>query len=119
MELKVNNFEKVWEVVKHIPKGKVTTYGAIADFLVMKSPRMIGWALHMKAVDLDIPAHRVVNRKGVLTGKNQFPTPYWMEEMLISEGVMIEDDQVLNFEQTFIHPIDFMDWDLNDFAVRS
>ncbi|MGQ9818635.1 MAG: MGMT family protein [Candidatus Kapaibacteriales bacterium] len=82
-------FAKVFSIVKQIPVGKVTTYGAIARAVGLKSSaRMVGWALNSLAYsNSDIPAHRVVNRKGELTGKKYFPTPTFMEEMLKSEGI--------------------------------
>jgi len=109
MDDALNNFEKVWNVVRRIPRGRVTTYGAIADFLLLRSARMVGWALHSTAVMTEIPAHRVVNRKGILTGKNQFPTPDWMEQALLHEGVEVERDQVVDFKSKFIHPSEYME----------
>ncbi|MCX7879406.1 MAG: MGMT family protein [Ignavibacteria bacterium] len=89
-------FEKVFEVVRQIPKGKVTTYGHIARALGIKgSALMVGWALNSLANQVtDVPCHRVVNRRGELTGWRYFPTPNFMKEMLISEGVSFIGDCV-------------------------
>ncbi|MCX7908859.1 MAG: MGMT family protein [Ignavibacteria bacterium] len=89
-------YEKVFEIVRKIPKGKVTTYGHIAKAIGIKmSARMVGWALNSIAfTSTDIPAHRVVNRNGELTGKRYFPSPNYMKEMLVSEGVTFIDDRV-------------------------
>ena len=88
-------FEKVKEVVKQIPYGKVTTYGAIGKHLGMRSSaRMVGWALNSFANDLTVPCHRVVNRLGELTGKRYFATPTLMREMLESEEIEFIGDAV-------------------------
>ncbi|KXK37215.1 MAG: MGMT family protein [Saprospiraceae bacterium] len=98
-------FFRVYDVTRLIPVGRVTTFGAIADFLGLGSARMVGWALNQcHNYDMKIPAHRVVNRKGELSGRLQFATPTLMEELLIAEGVVIKDDKVVNFEQKFWHP---------------
>ncbi len=98
--------DKVFQVVKQIPYGRVTTYGAIAKFLgVGKASRMVGWALNKSGYEKDfIPAHRVVNRIGLLTGKNAFPGEKMMEELLVSEGVKVENDKVLGFNDLFWDP---------------
>ncbi|MCW3785790.1 MGMT family protein [Plebeiibacterium sediminum] len=98
--------DKVFEVVKQIPFGRVTTYGAIARFLgVSKSSRMVGWALNKCSLRGDyIPAHRVVNRVGLLTGKAAFSSERVMEELLESEGVRIENDKVKGFDTLFWDP---------------
>ncbi|MCS7005145.1 MAG: MGMT family protein [Cytophagales bacterium] len=102
---KTNFFEDVYAVVRQIPFGRVTTYGAIAEFLGSKSSaRMVGWAMNHSHIHPDIPAHRVVNRKGILTGKHHFATPTAMQEALEKEGIRIENDQIQNFEQVFWHP---------------
>ena len=80
-------FDLVYEVTRHIPVGRVSTYGAIADFLALGSARMVGWALNKSFLGDNVPAHRVVNRKGELSGRNFFPTPTMMEELLVQEGV--------------------------------
>lgn len=99
-------FEKVYEVVRQIPEGKVTSYGAIAEYLgLKKSARMVGWALN-KSFKKSIPAHRVVNRKGILTGKNHFQTPFMMQELLEKEGITVINDKIINFEKHFWHPFE-------------
>lgn len=88
-------FHRVYEIVKQIPYGKVTTYGRIAQTLGLKSSaRMVGWALNAVAGRTDIPCHRVVNRNGELSGKMYFATPYLMRELLESEGVEFINDAV-------------------------
>ena len=95
----MNYYDRVFEVVEQIPFGKVTTYGAIADFLALGSARMVGWALNQShLMGIDIPAHRVVNRKGELSGRNHFPGDQTMAKRLRSEGIEVTDDTVVNFE---------------------
>ena len=91
-------FEKVYYIVQKIPYGKVTTYGAIAEYLSTKTAvRMVGWAMNASHhYSHSIPAHRVVNRNGCLTGKHHFETPLMMEQLLINEGAIIENDQIIN-----------------------
>ncbi|MBB6610924.1 MGMT family protein [Pontibacter sp. Tf4] len=102
---KENFFENVYEVVKLIPKGRVTSYGAIASYLGAKgSARMVGWALIASQPFTKIPAHRVVNRVGMLTGKQHFEGSNAMQERLEQEGVKVEKDQVVNFEKLFWDP---------------
>lgn len=101
---KPHYFEAVYEVVRQIPKGRVTTYGAIADFLALGSARMTGWALRNIAGTVDVPAHRVVNRIGELSGRHHFPTPRFMQRMLEKEGVKIKQDRVQDFETLFWNP---------------
>ncbi len=104
-----NYFEKVYFVVKHIPHGRVSTYGAIADFLSLGSARMVGWALNQVSfIDSEVPAHRVVNRKGELSGRNHFPTPTIMEELLVQESVPVENNQIREFSSYFWHPGDHL-----------
>ncbi len=99
-------FETVYAVVKLIPPGRVTTYGAIAHCLGTKgSARMVGWALHQAAQRPDVPAHRVVNRHGLLTGKHHFTGQQTMEQRLAAEGVYVCNDQVQAFAQLFWDPI--------------
>lgn len=106
MKAKENYFDLVYQVVKLIPKGRVTSYGAIANYLGLKSgARMVGYAMNASHTDPEVPAHRVVNRKGLLTGKHHFPTPTLMQELLAAEGVMVENDQIINFEKHFWDPI--------------
>lgn len=98
-------FENVYEVVQLIPFGRVTSYGAIASYLGAKrSSRMVGWAMNAAHQYPWIPAHRVVNRNGLLTGKMHFSTPTEMEEKLISEGISIQNDAVQHFENVFWDP---------------
>ncbi len=93
-----NFYEKVHQIVQKIPYGKVTTYGIIAEYLGMKSSaRMVGYAMNASHA-LKIPAHRVVNRNGLLTGKHQFATPTLMQELLENEGIVIENDKIVNFK---------------------
>ncbi len=88
-------YEKVKEIVSQIPYGKVTTYGEIAKAIGIKSSaRMVGWALNSFAGNLQLPCHRVVNRNGELTGKKYFATPTLMKELLISEGVELQNEKV-------------------------
>jgi len=98
-------FDLVYEVVRLIPSGRVTSYGAIAKYLgTAKSARMVGWAMNAAHALPDVPAHRVVNRVGLLSGKNHFAHPNRMQELLEKEGVNIADDQVLNFTKIFWDP---------------
>lgn len=94
----------VLDVARLIPPGRVTTYGAIADFLTLGSARMVGWALFQGVMTEDVPAHRVVNRKGELSGRNNFPTPTVMRERLEAEGVVVVDDTVQHFDTVFWSP---------------
>lgn len=96
---------KVYDVTCMIPEGRVSTYGAIADYLALGSARMVGWALNKcHNYDEEIPAHRVVNSKGFLSGKIMFSSPTLMEERLKAEGVLIENDFVVDFKKLFWHP---------------
>jgi methylated-DNA-protein-cysteine methyltransferase-like protein len=102
----VSFFEQVYDVVRQIPKGRVTSYGAIAAFLGTKmSARMVGWAMngsfHVKP---KVPAHRVVNRNGILSGKAHFATPTLMEELLAKEKIKVKDDMIVDFEKKFWDP---------------
>jgi len=99
-------FALVYAVVKQIPYGRVTSYGAIAKFLGMaRSARMVGWAMNAShGLDEAVPAHRVVNRVGVLSGKHHFGEAGEMQRRLESEGVRIEEDQIINFEEIFWDP---------------
>ena len=100
-------FSQVYEVVRLIPKGKVTSYGAIANALGTKlSARMVGWAMNNgHTVKPKIPAHRVLNREGRLTGKMHFGSPTRMQELLEKEGVKIKDDQVVDLQKHFWDPV--------------
>jgi methylated-DNA-protein-cysteine methyltransferase-like protein len=99
-------FEDVYDVVRQIPKGRVTSYGAIANFLGTKlSARMVGWAMNgAHNVKPPVPAQRVVNRNGMLSGKAHFSTPTKMEELLAKEKVKVKNDQVVDFEKLFWDP---------------
>lgn len=100
-----NFFEKVYKVARKIPYGKVTSYGAIAKHLgAAKSARMVGWAMNASGIDETIPAHRVVNRNGVLTGKHHFNGINLMQQLLENEGIEVEDAKILNFESVFWNP---------------
>ena len=99
-------FQDVYEVAKLIPKGRVTSYGAIAKYLgVTRSARVVGWAMNGAITKHDVPAHRVVNRVGILTGKNHFATPTLMKELLEQEGVKVENDQIVDFSTVFWDPM--------------
>ncbi len=99
-------FEKVYEVARLIPHGRVTSYGAIAEYLGTRgSARMVGWAMNVSfSAKENIPAHRVVNRMGRLTGKHHFGDPGLMQQLLESEGVHVENDQIVNFKEHFWNP---------------
>jgi methylated-DNA-protein-cysteine methyltransferase related protein len=102
---KENFFQNVYEVVQLVPRGRVTSYGAIARYLGAKgSARMVGWALIASHPMTNIPAHRVVNRSGMLTGKQHFDEPNAMQQRLEQEGVRVENDQVVDFETLFWDP---------------
>lgn len=99
-------FDLVYQVVRLIPHGRVTSYGAIARYLgTGKSARMVGWAMNAAHGIPDVPAHRVVNRQGLLTGKAHFSNPNRMQELLEAEGVEIEKDQVKNFKNLYWDPL--------------
>jgi methylated-DNA-protein-cysteine methyltransferase-like protein len=106
MKDKFTFFEDVYAVVRLIPKGRVTSYGAIAKYLgVAKSARMVGWAMNAcHEVLPPVPAHRVVNRLGVLSGKNHFQAPNEMENRLKEEGILVVDDQIQDFNHCFWNP---------------
>ncbi|OOG71183.1 MGMT family protein [Flavobacterium sp. A45] len=106
MELTNDNFfERVYAVARQIPYGKVTSYGAIAKVLgAARSARMVGWAMNAAHNLEDVPAHRVVNRKGLLTGKHHFDGTNLMQQLLESEGIVVEDNQIINFEDVFWDP---------------
>ena len=98
-------FHQVYEVVKLIPKGRATSYGAIAKYLgSAKSSRMVGWAMNAAHSKPEIPAHRVVNRNGLLSGKAHFGSPTRMQELLEAEGVAVKNDQIQNFKVVFWDP---------------
>lgn len=98
-------FERVYELVKQIPFGRVTSYGAIAEALGTKgSARMVGWAMNASQKNADVPAHRVVNRKGLLTGKHHFEGTNLMQQLLESEGIKIKENQILDFDKVYWKP---------------
>ena len=98
-------FDKVYKVVRQIPEGKVTSYGAIASYLgAKKSPRLVGWAMNASHGDNSIPAHRVVNRIGLLTGKHHFGGTKVMQQLLENEGIVIKGDKIQNLEIFFWDP---------------
>ena len=100
-----NFFERVYAVARQIPYGKVTSYGAIAKVLgAARSARMVGWAMNASHNLEDVPAHRVVNRKGLLTGKHQFDGTNLMQQLLESEGLEVMDNQIIDFEKHFWMP---------------
>lgn len=100
-----NFFERVYDVARQIPYGKVTSYGAIAKALgAARSARMVGWAMNVSHLKEDIPAHRVVNRNGVLTGKHHFDGTNLMQQLLESEGVKVKNNQIVDFEKYFWQP---------------
>lgn len=100
-------FQQVYQVVRLIPKGRVTSYGAIAKYLgAARSSRMVGWAMNNSHQQAEyVPAHRVVNRNGLLTGKHFFATPTQMQELLEAEGILIKKDQIQNFKALYWDPI--------------
>jgi methylated-DNA-protein-cysteine methyltransferase related protein len=100
-----NFFERVYVIVRQIPEGKVTSYGAIAKALgTARSARMVGWAMNAAHNRDDVPAHRVVNRKGLLTGKHHFDGTSLMQQLLENEGIIVEDNQIVDFENIFWTP---------------
>ncbi|MCK0107936.1 MGMT family protein [Flavobacteriaceae bacterium S0825] len=100
----LNFFDKVYEVAKRIPYGRVTSYGAIATYLgAARSARMVGYAMNGSG-GKDVPAHRVVNRKGLLTGKHHFDGTNLMQQLLESEGVEVVDNQIQNLDKVYWDP---------------
>jgi len=106
MAMDTNFFKDVYEVARLIPKGRVTSYGAIAKYLgAARSSRMVGWAMNgAHSQKKAVPAHRVVNRNGMLTGKHHFATPYLMQELLEKEGIKVKKDKIIAFEKYFWDP---------------
>ena len=99
-------FKDVYEIVKLIPHGKVSSYGAIAKYLgTTNSARVVGWAMNNSHHDSSIPAHRVVNKNGLLTGKHHFPGEKTMESLLKKEGIIINNNRIQNFDNVFWDPI--------------
>ena len=102
-----NFFERVYEIVRQIPEGKVTSYGAIAKALgTARSARMVGLAMNASHTIDDVPAHRVVNRKGLLSGKHHFDGTNLMQQLLENEGIEVVDNQIVDFEKHFWKPED-------------
>jgi methylated-DNA-protein-cysteine methyltransferase related protein len=100
-----NFFERVYEVARQIPYGRVTSYGAIAKALgAARSARMVGWAMNASHNMQDVPAHRVVNRLGLLTGKFHFEGTNLMQQLLESEGIEVVDNKIIDFEKYFWEP---------------
>ena len=101
----LNFFERVYEIVILIPPGRVTTYGSIAKYLgAARSSRMVGWAMNASHNRFEVPAHRVVNRIGMLSGKHHFPGTNLMQQLLENEGVIVEDNKVQDFKAIFWDP---------------
>ncbi|CAI8158257.1 MAG: DNA base-flipping protein [Polaribacter sp. SA4-10] len=103
-----NFFERVYKIARLIPFGRVTSYGAIAAYLgAAKSARMVGWAMNNSHNQKDeVPAHRVVNRKGLLTGKHHFKGTNLMQQLLENEGIVIVENQIQQFEKFFWSPVE-------------
>jgi len=103
--MEANFFERVYVIARQIPEGKVTSYGAIAKALgTGRSARMVGWAMNASHNREDIPAHRVVNRKGLLSGKHHFAGTNIMQQLLENEGIKVVNNQIVNFEKHFWMP---------------
>ena len=108
---KYNFFENVYDVVRLIPEGRVTSYGAIARYLgAASSSRMVGWAMN-SSHGMEIPAHRVVNRQGILTGKRYFGNGDEMKTLLEAEGIKVVNDKIQNFQEVFWDPIKELGFD--------
>jgi len=106
-EKTVDFFEQVYQVCELIPEGRVTSYGAIAKYLGMaRSSRMVGWAMNGSHRRKGVPAHRVVNRIGMLTGKVHFGSPTAMQQLLEREGIKVENDQVVDYKNLYWDPTD-------------
>lgn len=100
-----NFFEKVYAIARQIPAGRITSYGAIAKCIGSpQSARMVGWAMNASHNGRDVPAHRVVNRKGLLTGKHHFEGTNLMQQLLENEGIVVIENQIQNFEEIFWDP---------------
>lgn len=105
MQKDENFFQRVYAVVRQIPEGKVTSYGAIAKALgAARSARMVGWAMNASHQLEDVPAHRVVNRNGLLSGKHHFQGTNLMQQLLENEGIKVVDNQIVDFEKHFWEP---------------
>lgn len=100
-------FDDVFAVVQQIPYGRVSTYGAIANYVETATARMVGWAMNKSfSSENPVPAHRVVNRKGELTGRHHFASPTMMQELLENEGIVIEKNRIVDFKKHFWNPTD-------------
>lgn len=98
-------YEQVYDVIREIPMGKFSTYGSIADYLHLGSARMVGYALRqLQLADDSVPAHRVLNRNGELSGRNAFPTPEMMQARLESEGIQVDNHKVVDYHAHYWHP---------------
>jgi methylated-DNA-protein-cysteine methyltransferase-like protein len=99
-------YDMIYEVVRHVPRGRVTSYGAIAKYLGSpQSSRLVGWAMNQShSQKRAVPAHRVVNRNGELSGKHHFDTPTLMEELLRNEGIKVKKNAIVNFKKVFWDP---------------
>lgn len=107
--MKESIYDLIYDIVRHIPKGRVTSYGAIAKSIgTGGSARLVGWAMNAAANLNDVPAHRVVNSKGLLTGKHHFGGDT-MQKLLEAEGIKVKDDQVQDFDKVFWHPNELID----------
>ena len=106
MKKSENFFEKVYDVARKIPFGRVTSYGAIAKHLgAVRSARMVGWAMNNSHnQEIEVPAHRVVNRKGLLTGKHHFDGTNLMQQLLENEGIVVIDNQIQDLDKVFCNP---------------
>ena len=106
MENKSSFYSRVYEIVKLVPVGRITTYGYIAKYLGTASgARMVGYAMNVSHSDSEIPAHRVVNRNGILTGKHHFDGVNLMQELLESEGIVVKNDKIVDFEKILWDPM--------------
>ena len=106
-EKKITFFNDVYDVVRLIPESRVTSYGAIANYLGRKgSARIVGYAMNGAYLNLGVPAHRVVNRVGLLTGKHHFGTITQMQELLEAENIKVKDDKIIDFKKHFWNPIE-------------
>ena len=103
-----NFYDKVYKIARLVPFGRVTSYGAIAAYLgAARSARMVGWAMNNSHNQTEeVPAHRVVNRKGLLTGKHHFDGTNLMQQLLENEGIVVVENQIQDFEKVFWNPID-------------
>lgn len=107
MEKHEDFFQNVYAVVRLIPKGRITNYGSIAKYLgAARSSRMVGWAMNGSHSQKEfVPAHRVVNRNGELTGKHHYPTPFMMQEFLAKEGIQVKKDTIVNYKELYWDPM--------------